>query len=226
MRNPALLASSLLVSSLLVLSSILSGGAALADTGLALNGFSFGPSVSTLGIGGEAGYRFNDSFGVRGKAQGFSVDGDGRSNDVRYKYSVDLFTAGAIADYYPMGGGLRLSAGGYYDDNHVDIDNRDNSTVRAGGATVPIAAGTITGHGEYNKFAPYVGVGYDGKLGAGFELGFDLGVIYQGNAKVNASSGTPLVPQADVLDVRDDVKDAMDNLRFYPVVGINATYRF
>jgi hypothetical protein len=212
---------------LVLTTALFASTAGLAQAETSHDGFSFGPSVSTLGVGGEAGYRFHDHFGVRGKAQGLhAYDGDGEAEDINYDYDIKLFTAGAVADYYPLAGGLRLTAGAYYNDNRVDAANTGGSSITVGGVAVPITDDQITADGRYNRVAPYLGIGYDGQLGGGFAIGFDLGVLYQGKAKVSVNRNNPLIPADDADEVREEIKDAMDKLRVYPVVGLNLLYKF
>jgi hypothetical protein len=207
--------------------SVLALTASVAQAETSHDGFSFGPSVSTLGAGGELGYRFHDYFGLRGKVQALNAyDGDGEADDINYEYDVKLFTAGAVADYYPLAGGLRLTVGAYYNDNRVTANNTGGSTITVGGVPVPITENQITADGHYNRVAPYLGVGYDGQLGSGFAIGFDLGVLYQGRAKVDVRRNNPLIPADDAEDVREEIKDAMNKLKVYPVVGLNLLYKF
>src|SRR6478609_8638902 len=58
--------------------------------------------VGTLGLGGEARWRFADHFGIRGGFNYFSYSEDGRDIEgVKYNADLQLFNAPLSLDIYP-----------------------------------------------------------------------------------------------------------------------------
>ena len=89
---------------------------------------------------------------------------------------------------------------------------------------------------EYKKFAPYVGFGYQtNDDDSNWIFTADLGVMYQGKAKVsnsttcyNAAVCSALQSQIDRenAEQRQDIQDKADKLKWYPVASIGIGYRF
>lgn len=138
-------------------------------------------------------------------------------------------------DYHPFGGAFRLTAGGYYNDNSVDLKDKANSgnTVDIGNSTFTGAqVGTLTGQVDFNTFSPCVGLGFGNVVGEGspFTFSVDLGAVYQGSPDVSLSASGPiasdLVFQTELVREVKDLNDKADSYRFYPVVQVGLSYRF
>ena len=192
----------------------------------------FGPQISSLGAGLEVGARFNDYLGLRIGANGFVYSFNSSSDDIHYNFDVRLASAGAIADVHPFGNGLRLSGGFRWSSNHVDLAAKPNGFITVGGTTFSAAeAGAVEGNLDLNNFAPYAGIGYQGRfLKDRLMLALDLGVLFQGQPEVHLEGtgslrGDPTF-EAAVRREEQDVKDKLQILRFYPVVALTLSYRF
>ena len=144
-----------------------------------------GPSISTLGIGADVGVRFNDFVGLRigGNYLSFNVDVNSTDfdYDADFKFASDRrhdrrlsLHAGAAS---LRGLSIQRQFGRFLGDSERlrDARRHDVSGCRAG---------QVTGDLDFNKFAPYVGIGLEGRFFADrFILGAEAGVLFPGPAE-------------------------------------------
>lgn len=214
----------------LAISTLLASSVALADPDT--NIFTT-VQVGTLGPGLNIGYKFNPYFDIRANVNGLKYSRDVEVNDVKYDADLKLLTAGLLADYYPFANGFRLTAGAYYNGNK--LSGNGHSTKDYYGID-PNDYGYERASVEYKKFAPYVGFGYQtNDDDSNWIFTADLGVMYQGKAKVsnsttcyNAAVCSDLQSQIDRenAEQRQDIQDKADKLKWYPVASIGIGYRF
>ena len=213
------------------------GAAALMTVSPALaqdeaSSFSAGVTAGTLGIGPEVGFRPSPMFGVRGSASFFNVNADFDVDDIDYKGKVKLESYGAMADFYPFQGGLRISGGFRINKNRVNVVATPTTSVTVGNVTyTPAQIGTLSGHVKTNEFAPVVTLGYAGGLTKGIKFGIDAGVMFQGNPEAQSLRATgSLANNAAFLTEleRERVKlnDDIDGYKYYPVVQLSLFYAF
>lgn len=218
------------IMSALIVSAILASTAAYAepDTNIFTT-----VKVSTLGAGIDLGYKFNPYFDLRANVNGLKYSRDADINDVKYDADLKLLTAGLLADYYPFQNGFRLTAGAYYNGNKLSGTGRATKDYYG---IDPNDYGYETASVEYKKFAPYVGFGYQtNDDDSNWIFTADLGVLYQGKAKVrngttcyNQFVCTALQSRIDQenAEQRDEIQDKADKLKWYPVASIGIGYRF
>lgn len=193
-----------------------------------------GVSGGTYGIGPELAYRFSEHAGVRVSAGFFSRNHSDDIDDIDYDTKVKLNSVGAALDWYPAGGGFRVSLGGRANNNKIHLRGTPSTNVEIGDVTYsPAQVGTLTGTVEgAHSFAPTLTVGYGGKLAPGFTLGFELGVMAQGSPKIKnlqASGGTLSSNTAFLAELeqeRQQAEDDVDNFKLWPVVQLQFLYRF
>ena len=191
------------------------------------------PTISTLGVGLETGVRLNETFGLRFGGNYLSVDFDRTVDDVDYDAEARLASLGALVDYHPFQGGFRLSGGLRFNFNKADLTGTANDDVTIGDQTFAASdVGTLEGDASFNKFAPYLGLGYGATLLEGsLSVGFDLGVMYQGKADVEldaeggALEGDAVLEENLALE-EEDIEDDLEDFFLYPVVGLAIIYRF
>jgi hypothetical protein len=134
----------------------LPAGSALADGRLTL-----GLTGGTLGVGPELSLRPFEGIGMRANVTwlGFALNED--VDDIEYDGDVTLLSVGAMADWYPFDGGLRLSAGVRWNGNDLQLSARPSSDVTIGGVTyTPAEVGRLTGTVDANEVAPLVTLGW------------------------------------------------------------------
>lgn len=191
------------------------------------------PTISTLGLGLEAGVRVTPSFGVRFGGNWFSLDFDRTIDDVDYDAEATLASLGTLLDFHPFQGGFRLSGGLRFNFNEADLTGTPNVDVTIGNQTFAASdVGTLDGDVSFRTVAPYLGLGYGATLLQGaLSIGFDLGVMYQGKADVDLRAAGGVLEGNAVLEENlaieeQDIEDDFEDYQLYPVVGLAATYRF
>jgi len=197
------------------------------------NGIFVSPVVSTLGVGLEGGVRINETFGLRLGGNWLGFDYDGVDGNLDYDADITLASLGTLVDYHPFRGGFRLSGGLRFNFNQADLDGTPTEDINIGGEDFsPDEVGTLTGDVGFNVLAPYLGVGYGATLLKGaLSIGFDLGVMYQGQADVDLDADAGILSDdAVLLDnlaiEEDEVEDDLEDFVVYPVAGLAVIYRF
>jgi hypothetical protein len=194
--------------------------------------FSLGVSSGTLGVGPELGLRFSESLGARINAAWLDASANTDIDGIRYNGDLSLNNAGAMLDWYPFSGGFRLSAGGRWNGNQLDLA-RPSAPVVIGGTTfTPAQVGQLEGTVEVNSFAPALSLGFSGEMSPGLTLGLELGVLYQGPPKLSnlrarggLLEGDPGL-LAEVAAEEKQVEDKYDSYRLWPIAQLLVIYRF
>lgn len=222
----------LAVFALAVASPVLApGGAAAQEVGESPAGFTLGPTIGTLGAGAEAGYRAGDYLGFRLDASALSFDYNRTISGIPYKFGVNLRSGGPLLDIYPFGGGFHLSGGARVNGNGANVTAMPSSSVRIGGNTfTPAQLGTLTGTLKYNRFAPYLGIGYVGRVADWLELGLEAGVLYQGRPHVSLAASGPFANnptlQAALAQENRTIENDLSLTTWYPAITFAALFRF
>lgn len=208
------------------------GQVSVADT--ADSNWAIGVSGGTLGIGPELAYRFGPHLGVRANAGFFSYDASDEIDDIEYDAEFKLNSYGVLLDWYPAGGGFRISLGGRFNNTEIELEGRPTTSVEIGNRTftpqqVGVLTGTIAGE---NDFAPTLTLGYGGTLADGFTMGVELGVVAQGSPKIDdlqSSGGTfsnNQVLRNQLALEEKSIEDDADDYEYWPVLQLHFLYRF
>lgn len=190
-------------------------------------------SAGTFGIGPEISLRYPDyPVGLR---LGFNTLNFGHTMKVSgsdYKATADIQSFGTTLDYYPLGTGLRLSAGARFGESELRVRARPASAIRLGDSTYsPDEVGSVTGRATFNSVVPYVGIGYgttffDGRM----TVSLDAGAAYVGRANVRLAASGPYasdpVVQTDLSREAARIRDKAGDFQFYPAVQFSIGYRF
>lgn len=191
-----------------------------------------GITGGTLGIGPEVSYRPSESFGVRASATFFNLNREVESDGIVYDGSLDLQSFGAMVDFYPFGGGFRLSGGARISQNEVGLLATPAGTIEVGDEEFTAAeVGTLSGRIEPKSFAPTLTLGWAGGRSKGIKFGVDAGVMFQGAPKVTELSATgTLANDADfrdaLADERAEIEADIDSFKLYPILQFSIGYRF
>ena len=203
-------------------------GAARADGTLTL-----GLTGGTLGIGPELSFRPIENFGVRGNVTwlGFELSED--VDDIEYDGDLGLLSVGAMADWYPFDGGLRISAGVRWNGNDLRLSARPANAVTVGGVTyTPAEIGRLAGTVDANAVAPLVTLGWGGRLRSGLSVGVEAGFAYQGALKISdlrARGGTLEGDPGLLADLEDEearIEREVESYKYLPVLQVMLLYRF
>lgn len=193
--------------------------------------YSTGVKISPLGLGLQAKYAVNNTFGIRADVNGFRLNKNLSDKDLDYKAKLRLLTAGVYADWHPFQNGFALSAGLAYNGNKFELKASPARNVTMDGRTyTPAQMGHIKGTADFRKVSPYVGLSYEtSRTEKGFSFHASAGVLFQGKARVSISAdGQAANDQAFLDDLKNDATEALDKpvLKYFPVVSLGVIYRF
>lgn len=200
-------------------------------------------TVGTTGFGAHVVYPLSDNLNIRGGISGYNHSYSGTEGDVSYDFDLKLNTIDALFDYFPFGGGFRTTAGLVYNNNKIEVQARPNMAgefVFNGRTYTAADAGTVDGEIEFNKVAPYLGIGWGNSVAKNKGWGFtaDLGVLFQGSPKVDLESNNcDLDPfpgvtnncgqlKNDVDREEEELRNDVKEFKYLPVVRVGVTYKF
>lgn len=191
-----------------------------------------GVSAGTLGVGPELSFRFNEHVGVRLGGSFFDYEDDDELDDVEYEADLKLNSIGATLDWYPAGGGFRVSAGARINNNKIGLLGTPTGTVEIGDVEyTPAEVGSLSGTIKTKSIAPVFSIGYGGKLAPGFTLGFELGVYMQGSPRLESltASGTLGSNSAFLTQLAEEerrIEEDADDYKLWPIIQLQLMYRF
>ena len=202
-------------------------GVAPADTSLGVRG-------GTLGGGVELSHAFGQRTGVRLNADGFNFSRTATHDNIQYDMKLKLQTASLLGDWYPFAGNFRMSAGAMLNRNKFTLKGQPTGgSYTINGVTYNAAdVGSFDALVDFNKAAPYVGIGYGRPINSGLSLTFDLGVMFQGTPKsqinVTCTGTTPNCStlQSDAAAEQGRLDDSLHNFKLYPVISLGLAYTF
>ncbi|MDQ6956582.1 MAG: hypothetical protein Q9M21_05230 [Mariprofundaceae bacterium] len=181
--------------------------------------------VGTLGLGIEATTNIVPLFAnLRLQGNGFNYNTTITDTNVTYDAKLKLATVGLLADIYPFAGKFRITGGAYYNGNKLTMNARPLGAVVIGGTTYtnPTVSTTV----DFNKFAPYVGIGWGDAISSGSPIGFsiELGAMYMGKPKTSIVA--PGVTAADIAAEKSRLDSSLKNMQFYPVASVGVNFKF
>ena len=192
-----------------------------------------GPTVSTLGIGGEIPIRLNRSFVLRlgGNYLSYGINKD--MGDLNYDLKIDFASAGVSLDFHPFRNGLLISGGYFWNNNHIALAATPAQDAVIGGMTfTPAEIGTMKGELNFGKFAPFLGIGYDSTFyteGAlSFSLRFGAFLINDATVSLTADGMSAMDPTflAELRAEEQNLQNDVNDFGIYPVISIGIKYRF
>lgn len=197
---------------------------------------SAGVSAGTLGVGPEVGVRFGKKLGMRANAMlgdtGLA-DIEASGADTDYDGNLRTRSVGAMLDFYPVGGGFRISTGFRLNGNKAVLKATPTTNTTIGARTVtPVQVGTLRASYRVRDWAPAVTVGYSGDVAPRLTLGVEAGALYHGAPRITSlrSQGGTLSNDpgfaADLENERMLIENDIDDYKFRPVVQASLAYRF
>lgn len=199
------------------------------DTIIAQN-YGLGLKISTRGIGVDVIRSFGSQFNIRlgGAYYNIAPEGEGAGEDYKYAADVNLLSVVLLGDYFPFDNIIRLTGGVILNLNAADLKLIPAKSYTVGGDTYdPETMGTLSANVDFNRFAPYIGLGLGNPLkgGGSFQFTFDIGTMYQGGAAVDLSATGMLEPSA-APDQEQQLEDNLSWFKWYPVVSLGMVYKF
>lgn len=224
--------------------SILAVSLGLASfTGTARADMAVGAGVGTLGYGVHAAVSMTDFIAIRFNANFGEMDVPGIDmigstyGGIDYDLDASFGTYGLVADFHPMalspiGAGLVLSGGIYYNKNEFTLTADPLADFNIGGTTVPGgSARVISKFGFDTEWAPYLGLGYDGTFQGFVPVSFFFtgGVMFQGSPSVTVTTDDPILNAAlgaELAAEAAQIEDDSSSLQYYPVIAMGVTISF
>ncbi len=197
-------------------------------------GLALSVKAGTLGAGLEGTAGLLPRINFRAAANTFRLNFDTSSRDNEYRMKTRLLSFPVIADWHPFKtSALRVSGGMVLNYNKADFrgNTRDGITIGSNTYTAD-QVGKLTGKVDFNKIAPYAGIGWGNPLGKNgrWSLSCDVGVVFQGKARVDMFASGPIASdpnfQADLEREKRNLKERLEDYRYYPVIALGINYRF
>ena len=176
--------------------------------------------------------------GIRGElATGLNVSRDGQRDGVDFKGNFKATVVSALADYYPMANGLRVTGGLNFNDVKFSLQSTgNNATATINNKNINLNGETFSVEVKYPSATPYLGIGYGtraaGQKGWGFyaDLGLSFGkfkttVTTSVVGKPGVIPGTTIT-QADVDRETQKIRDDLNKLSVFPKIAIGVSYNF
>jgi hypothetical protein len=202
--------------------------------------------LSTTGfVGVDAGYKFSPNLHARLGINTVGFNVDYTSQGIDYKASVSPTNVHLLGDFFPFGGGLRLTGGLVLQNNQLNATGTPNSSAIPGGIPTQINlggvnynindVGTVSSEGSFsNSVAPYLGIGFGTPISPGLGFNFDAGVIFAGAPNIRLRANIPsTVPASIQNDIRNSLAEQerrtnndIGSFSVYPVVSIGLSYAF
>jgi len=205
-------------------------GVAPADTSLGIR-------VGTLGGGVELSYALSQRVAVRLDADGYNRTQSKTHDNIDYDMKLKLQTGSLLGDWFPFANNFRISAGAMLNRNKFSMKGQPTGgTFIINGTPYPASdVGSFDAAVDFNKVAPYFGIGYGRPINSGLSLIFDLGVMSQGSPKSKidvtcgpAIQGTPQCTQLqnDAAAEQSKLDDSLHSFKYYPVISLGLAYTF
>ena len=166
--------------------------------------------------------QLNARFGFNALNHTYSTN----TNSAHYDVFLRPRALDALLDYYPAAGAFRVTGGLVYNTNNkYDVIG------------TPLAARRYTFDGtiEFNKVAPYLGIGWGNAVAKDKGWGFtaDVGVLFQGSADTSlanpgcTASAAVCTRLANGLAAENEaLQDKVNKFKYFPVLRVGVSYRF
>jgi hypothetical protein len=201
---------------------------------------------STTGfVGVDAGYKFSPNLHARLGLNTVGFNLDYASQGIDYKARFNPTNVHLLGDFFPFGGGLRLTGGLVFQSNQFNATGTPNSSAIPGGIPTQINlggnnfnisdVGTVSSEGSFsNSVAPYLGIGFGTPISPGLGFNFDAGVMFAGSANVRLRANIPSsVPAAIQNQIRSSLAEQerrtnndIGSFGIYPVLSVGISYAF
>ena len=208
----------------------------LAFPGLAPADTSIGLRAGTLGGGVELSTALSQRAAVRLNADGYNRKQTSTRDSIDYDMKLKLQTASLLGDWFPFANNFRISLGAMFNGNKFTLKGQPTggSYTINGNTYSASQVGSFDAAVDFNKAAPYFGIGYGRPINSGLSLIFDLGIMSQGSpkSKINVTCGSAASPaqctslQNDAAAEQSKLDDSLHSFKYYPVISLGLAYTF
>jgi hypothetical protein len=199
--------------------------------------------AGSLGLGAELTAPLSPQIDGRLGVNAFDYSDHRReASRIEYDAQARLRTATALLDWHPGGRSFRLTGGLVWNGNRVDGRSIPvNGSYDIGGVLVPVSiVQRLDARADFNPVAPYLGLGWGHPAASSRRSGvaLDLGVMFQGKARVHLSpvipAGSPVLTTPGAREVlnllvqreENDLEDEASKYDLYPVASLGIWFRF
>jgi len=192
--------------------------------------YGVGLKVGVLGLGVDFSHSIGEKLNIRLNINGAAHSNSRYKKHILYDYDLNLATIGLLFDYYPNLGAFHFTAGLYYNANKFDVDAHYGINENI----ILHQLGTIKGFIEFNRVAPYIGIGWGNAIKKA-DWGFyaDAGIVYHGEPQVELDVVCGIVNDATCLHMNNEVEsdrlelvDELSDYKLYPIASFGVTYTF
>ena len=204
-------------------------GVAPADTSLGLRG-------GTLGEGVELSYALSQRAALRLNADGYNRKQTSTHDNIDYDMKLKLQTVSLLGDWFPFANNFRVSAGAVLNGNKLALKGQPSGGFYTINGTQYNTGqvGSLDAAVDFNKAAPYIGIGYGRAITRGLSLIFDAGVMFQGSpkSKIDLTCGPLATPpecaqaQSDARAEQSRLDESLHSFKYYPVISVGLAYTF
>ena len=195
-------------------------------------GFDVGVKAGTLGVGAEINYPINSNMTISVGLNTFSKSETDDIDGIEYDVDLDLQTFSVLFNYHPFSGTFRITAGAMLNNNELSLAAKPNATYDINGTIYTSAeVGDLEAGVDFEKIAPYIGIGLGSGASSGLSFTLDVGVLLQGepNVDLESTGGTlsndPTF-QAELAQEEASAEDDIKDFDVYPVIAVGMSYRF
>lgn len=193
--------------------------------------YALGLKLGTRGAGLDITRSFGNelNIGAGFAYMALTIEGGGLPEDYTYEAETNLFSFTLLADWFPITGSeFRLAGGVVINLNDVTAIATPTKTYQVGGDVYgPEELGTVDIIMEFNKVAPYFGIGFGNPTSgeSGINWSIDVGTFYQGATAVDLKAEGLLSPSA-APDQEELIEDNISWFKWYPVIVLGLNYKF
>lgn len=194
-------------------------------------------SVGSTGISLHTSFSLQQDINGRVGFNYFSYSTHSNTSDLNYDLKIKLKTIDALVDWYPMANTFRITGGIVFNGNNANATGKASSNTYTlnGNTYLATQAGTLNGKIDFNRFSPYLGVGWGNSLNNlnSSGLSADLGILFQSSAKTQLTNNGCTLDAALCSQLANDVaaeqaklNDKANKLKLYPVIRLGINYRY
>ena len=217
---------------------------------------SVGVQGGLLGLGLNIKGKVSDSFGVRASFEMASAnDIEIDAEDLTYNFDVELHDMLFLVDWHPWQGSFKATSGLIVNGTNIEarISPNDSAEFTFNDITYSVKDDGIEyvdTKVDFDPIAPYVGIGWDTSFdkNRGFGFTFDIGVAFQGAARVEydvtyaelRKTGNEVFDKkleekreelitelnSNLKEEKKILDDELDKYQILPYISIGINYKF
>lgn len=192
----------------------------------AKDNFSLFSGVSTLGPWIQVQYPISDQWGIRFSSHLLYFKANISKSGITSRSDFLFNVHGLIGEWSPKEERYHLAFGAFYNGSHIGLDAEGRVKILN---DVVIRGVEADGQIDFQRFAPYLGIGYRGPLDVyeNVQIWAEFGYLFYGKPRVELDVQDPsgLVTQTQISEQRKKIRDKFD-YKFFPLVSFGIRFRF